>query len=391
MELFFIKQLNSLLREILFYVFVILLLWFVLFLIELLLKSSQVHADVHKDNASLVLSSDRLKPVRSDSHAPIGVMGDHMHNKGEWMFSYRYMYMDMAGNRNGKNELSPEEIISSTANRFFGIPGQPANLRIVPTKMSMEMHMFGGMYAPSDWLTLMLMTMYTEKSMKHVTFNGAGSERIGTFDTKTKGIGDIKITGLIRLFDNGLHHLHINAGLSLPSGSNQKRDNILAPNGTSVNVRLPYPMQLGSGTLDALPGVSYTGGFNYFSWGAQHIGTFRLGSKNGYSLGDKQNSTAWVSYQWRPWINTSTRLSYSHEGKIDGIDSNIVGPVQTADPDNHGGDILSLHFGFNLAGQSGLMRSHRLTFESDIPLYRNLNGPQMETDVTITLGWQYAF
>ncbi|MEL7113935.1 MAG: transporter, partial [Pseudomonadota bacterium] len=29
-------------------------------------------------------------------HAPIGVMADHRHKKGEWMFSYRYMYMDMS-------------------------------------------------------------------------------------------------------------------------------------------------------------------------------------------------------------------------------------------------------------------------------------------------------
>ena len=45
------------------------------------------------------LNSDGLKPVRADSHAPIGVMGEHMHKKGEWMLSYRYMYMDMEGSR----------------------------------------------------------------------------------------------------------------------------------------------------------------------------------------------------------------------------------------------------------------------------------------------------
>ncbi|MEL7333685.1 MAG: hypothetical protein AAFN12_15670 [Cyanobacteria bacterium J06560_2] len=31
-------------------------------------------------------------PSRPDSHAPIGVMGDHTHEKGEFMLSYRYMY-----------------------------------------------------------------------------------------------------------------------------------------------------------------------------------------------------------------------------------------------------------------------------------------------------------
>jgi len=35
--------------------------------------------------------------ARPDGHAPISVMGDHMHKMGEWMVSYRYMSMEMEG------------------------------------------------------------------------------------------------------------------------------------------------------------------------------------------------------------------------------------------------------------------------------------------------------
>ena len=38
---------------------------------------------------------------RPDGHAPIGVMGDHRHEAGEIMFSYRFMYMNMDGSRDG--------------------------------------------------------------------------------------------------------------------------------------------------------------------------------------------------------------------------------------------------------------------------------------------------
>ena len=31
------------------------------------------------------------------------------------------------------------------------------------------------------------------------------------------------------------------------------------------------------------------------------------------------------------------------------------------------------------------------SIEADIPIYQDLNGPQMETDFTVTLGWQYAW
>jgi hypothetical protein len=76
---------------------------------------------------------------------------------------------------------------------------------------------------------------------------------------------------------------------------------------------------------------------------------------------------------------------------IDGIDTNIVAPVQTADPDNQGGETLSVLFGFNLAGQTGALKGHRLAFEAGFPVYQDLNGPQLETNVVVTFGWQYAF
>ena len=42
---------------------------------------------------------------RPDSHAPIGVMGDHAHKTGEWMLSYRFMAMDMRELQSGTTAL----------------------------------------------------------------------------------------------------------------------------------------------------------------------------------------------------------------------------------------------------------------------------------------------
>src|SRR6056297_2085707 len=120
---------------------------------------STLPATAHEDappapGDELRVSATDLPPLRADGHAPIGVMGDHIHKTGEVMLSYRFMHMDMSGYRSGTNGLSPEQV-AATPNRFFGMPGQPPNIRIVPTSMTMDMHMFGAMYAPSDRLTLM--------------------------------------------------------------------------------------------------------------------------------------------------------------------------------------------------------------------------------------------
>jgi hypothetical protein len=127
---------------------------------------------------------------RADAHAPIGVMGDHRHHKGELMLSYRFMWMWMEGNLIGDDSVSPDTIVTTVPNRFFGMPGQPPTLRVVPTEMGMNMNMFGAMYGISDTVTLMGMLPYIEKDMHHITYAGpVGTTRLGTFSTESEGIG----------------------------------------------------------------------------------------------------------------------------------------------------------------------------------------------------------
>ena len=224
--------------------------------IIILLFNINVLADENHSDIGISLNNGKLKPINANGHAPIGVMGEHMHKKGEWMASYRFQHMSMEGNRIGTTEVSPEFIVTNVVNRF----SPPATLRVVPTKMTMDMHMFGAMYAPTDWVTLMFMGMYMEKSMDHITFQGgSGTTRLGTFTTTSSGIGDTKITGLFRISKSHTHMMCLNAGISLPTGDTDKRDTILTPTGARNNVVLPYGMQLGSGTLDMLPGITYSG------------------------------------------------------------------------------------------------------------------------------------
>ena len=161
----------------------------------------------------------------------------------------------------GTDRIDADAIVTAIPNRFFGRPMQPTTLRIVPTAMSMQTHMFHAMYAPTDWLTLMVMGMYIEKEMDHITYmGGRGTTRRASFKVKTDGIGDSSFSGLIRLHDDGIHRFHLNAGVSFPTGSNSKTHEILTPLGTRPVVRVPYAMQTGSGTWDLLPGITYTGG-----------------------------------------------------------------------------------------------------------------------------------
>jgi len=302
---------------------------------------------------------------------PIGVMGGHTHHAGGLMLSYRYMYMSMDGNRIGTNRVSNQKVLE--------------DFKVTPTDMNMQMHMFGLMYAPTDYITLMGMIPYVKKSMNHLT-------RMGTrFRTETDGIGDIKFAGLIKVFDNYNQRVHINAGMSFPTGSiDEKGDTPMGP-----NQQLPYPMQLGSGTFDLLPGITYLGQHNYISWGSQVSGTIRLGENDrDYTLGDELDITAWGAWDWYNWISTSARLDWQFWGNIDGADPALnPAVVPTADPNLRGGNRLDMLFGVNFYVPEGppLIKGQKLAVEFGLPIYQDLDGPQLETDWVLTLGWQYAF
>jgi len=334
---------------------------------------------------------------RADAHGPIGVMGDHRHHEGELMLSYRFMQMQMEGNLIGDDEVTPDEIVTTVPNRFFGLPMQPPTLRVVPTEMTMDMHVFGAMYGLTDRITLMGMLPLIEKRMTHITFAGpVGTTQLGRFTTESYGVGDFQFGGIVGLYDSksaeGEQHLNLLLGLSAPSGSIKQDGQILTPMGGTPIVRLPYAMQLGSGTWDFLPGVTYTARRRNLSFGAQYRGNFRLEDENseGYALGDLHQVTGWAAFEWAPWISNSVRLAYQTQDDISGIDPNIVGPVQTANPDFYGGDRLDLLFGVNLIGQSGAICGQRLAAEFGFPIHQDLNGPQMKTDYTFTVGWQKA-
>lgn len=328
----------------------------------------------------------------ADQHAPIGVMGDHLHPKGEWMASYRYMTMSMQGNLLGDDHISPDRIVTTIPNRFFGNPGQPPTLRIVPTHMTMDMHMFGLMYAPTDRVTVMAMVNWVDKAMDHTTYmGGAGTNVLGRFTTKTSGLADTPVTALVSLADTPDHKLHAILGVSAPTGDLDETDDILTPMGMRPTVRVPYPMQLGSGTWDPITGLSYAGWSGPVGWGAQWRSTWRVADNDeDYRLDDEHRLTGWASYRWRPSVSASLRLEYADRGNISGIDPMVMGPVQTADPARQGGTRLDLGLGLNLAAQ-GSLAGWRLAFEYLAPLEQDLDGPQMEADHMLTVGIQKSW
>jgi hypothetical protein len=117
------------------------------------------------------LSAD--EKIFADSHGPISIMGDHVHKQNEYMFSYRFMKMDMKNLFQGNNKISKVHSMSSPN----GASDSSGTYMNAPDLMSMDMHMFGAMYAPSDYFTLMLMGSYHNKEMTLQRMPMAGGKK----------------------------------------------------------------------------------------------------------------------------------------------------------------------------------------------------------------------
>lgn len=308
---------------------------------------------------------------RPDGHAPIGVMADHTHEKGEMMLSYRFMYMSMDGLRTGTTGLTRDDVLQSYP--------------VTPVKMPMKMHMVGVMFAPSSRITLMTMVPFVSMDMDHVTRMG------GAFTTEASGVGDVKAQAMVTVFDRNRMKVHVNAGVSLPTGSIDESD--VTPASGGQEVRLPYPMQTGSGTFDLTPGITWLWQNDRWSSGVQASGVIRTGENdNGYTLGNVGTATVWGARQFNPMLSGSIRLAGRTWGKIDGVDPSLnAAMVPTADPANSGGNRVDALVGINFEVRKGTLKGQRLAIEAGIPLYQSLNGIQLERDWMITAGWQYAF
>ncbi len=344
-------------------------------------------------------------------HGPAGVMFDHMlTNAGDMMVGYRYMYSNQNGEMlHGTNPVSDPAVVAN------GCGPNPCFLK--PGGMGMHMHMLDIMYAPTDWLTLMLMPQWMDMNMSMNRLDGApppdlaaknvgnpidpatgAASDIGTHiphhvqnGHETGGIGDLGMYALFKLFDDGTHHVHATAGLSAPTAD---VDSHLNRGHTIDGGFIHYGMQLGSGTWDLKPSLTYTGHIAKFSWGAQANGTVRMEDKNesGYALGDMFQATAWGSYNIAEWLSASVRGMYTLQGGLKGQFNGLINQFGPMDyPVNHGGKYWDVGFGLNAMIHSGDFTGNHFSVEWVQPVEDNVNGYQLDRVGTLNATWGIMF
>jgi Protein of unknown function (DUF3570) len=342
------------------------------------------------------------------ANTPAGIQYDHVLPKaGDFMVGYRYIRNVQAGDfRLG------DQMISIDQARQAGCYG--SECAVTPNNMTMNMHMLDLMYAPTDWLTLMLMPQWVDMDMTMTPnpyVNIQGHSHGAVHEHQTGGIGDFGAYGLFKLYGDAHHHLNLAVGGTAPTGDVDIVQRKTSSNPIYNNLQ-HYCMQLGSGTWDFKPALTYTGQADKFSWGAQVNGTIRLESKNksGFAFGDIFQGTAWGGYQWTDWLGTTVRGVFTSQGEIRGryptiylkdydtlTNTFFTKPYEDqhidtfGQPENYGGSYADLGLGINVTVPHGAFAGNSLKFEWLQPVYTNFNGYQPDRDYALNVTWSYGF
>ena len=339
------------------------------FIAMLCIATTQTYAQ-HEHHNHQETSSNQWTSNRPDGHAPISIMGDHVHHKGGIMISYRYMTMAMRQLRQESDDVTNTEA--------------HANYMVAPQAMVMNMHMLGAMYAPTDKITLMVMANYLENSMDLQMRNGK------SFSTNSNGLGDVTVGALYSLFNKNKKSLHAQLAVTIPLGSIEEMDT--TPMSMGNEIQLPYPMQLGTGSFGTKLGLTYLGQCDLFSWGHQLTGLINLNDNDqDYRFGNRYSLNNWIAAKAGNNLSVSIRIEGLLIEKINGS-SALLNPmmVTTADTSNSGGKFINSGFGLNYMITKNRLKGLRIATEISTPLYQDLNGIQLKQNYNLTFGLQYA-
>ncbi|MCW3086506.1 MAG: hypothetical protein JWP12_3872 [Bacteroidetes bacterium] len=321
--------------------------------------------------------------------SPAGIMLGHEHPKDGWKISYRYMSTNASGNAAGTASVDDNYIFN--------------NYLMAPKNMRMDMHMIMAMYGITNKLSVMAMFNYNVMTMNmsilpgtmHMHMDGGtmvmSSDDNTSMRSHSSGLGDTKLYAVYSLMSKKIHHVILSAGFNLPTGSIRVKG--ASDDMMYSGARMPYMMQMGSGSFDFMPGVTYLLKANKFSFSTQVTTVLRpFNNALNYHLGNEYSLNVWGAYQWFPWISTSLRMEGNSVGAISGQDVSLYQVIEPdANPACYGGENINGYLGLNFYLNKGFLKNNKLSVEYGMPLYQNFNGIQLVPKSTIYAGWLISF
>ena len=310
-------------------------------------------------------SSAYWDEARVDRLPPAAVPHTERLAAGAWMFHYRAFITELEGNGDGRDDVSNAQIFA-------------LGFSETPTRRTTVQHDFEFLYGYDEIWTLFASLPYLDHDMD-VAAMGGGSTSISS-----SGVGDLKVGGIRNLYEGEGEVVRMHIGLGVPTGATDEK---------SGGALLPYQMQLGTGTFDLFPGVTYLVQKSDWSWGAQARGRIHMGkNSDDWARGDEGNLGIWAATELSADVAGSLRLDYYGWSDYHGSNKALDPTFNPAfDPHTEGGERLDLYAGATWQLGSSRIKEQQLGIEFGLPLAEWLDGPQLQTQYIANLSWHIAF
>ncbi len=225
-------------------------------------------------------------------------------------------------------------------------------------------------------VTVGLTIPYVQKALRRVSPVSGMRETL-----RSGGLGDVAVTGKYRFFQKtGAGETTEAAalfGVELPTGRTDVTD---------AGMRLPQPLQPGSGSMDAILGAAWTRVDGRWLVNADLVGKFNS-EADGYRFGNT----------YRFDVGGQFRIHPAHYTSFDQTTVNLIAELNTvyAERDTSGGAAIFDSGGFKMFATPGLqvIVSESMLFEVavQLPIYRALYGSQFEERFRTILGLRMRF
>lgn len=208
----------------------------------------------------------------------------------------------------------------------------------------------------------------------------------GAGTASASGLGDVVLGAAYTPVIEDDRLLDLQLGLSVPTGDFDARGDYAGVTDTV----LPYAVQIGTGTLDLHPSVTFQKRERSFVWGARLGGRFHTEkNSDGWARSDEARLDLWATTPLADRLVGTARLQGNWWGDLHG-DSDELTETRSAleDPHRQRGSLLQVVVGVAWDILPPATHRNRLELEFGIPFDEWLDGPALSRDTSLLLGWR---
>ncbi|MDT8368502.1 MAG: hypothetical protein RQ745_04805 [Longimicrobiales bacterium] len=208
--------------------------------------------------------------------------------------------------------------------------------------------------------------------------------------TESDGIGDVEIEAMIEAFNSRSVRSHISLGVELPTGDDGESDLNLA---TGQVERLPVSMQLGTGSVSLVPGVTFATQNEYGTVGAQAKARIRVDdSEFGWRRGDVFEARMWAAYRVVDVLSVHSGVRVHRSGSVEGMDP-ASDPTRDPAEDltRSAATIVSIPLAVNVMLDRGPLSGTIFSAEFDWPVHQDFESIRLGTERSFSISIHRAF